>query len=133
MYNHFRDNFLISLLQSGFLPGSSTITQLLKLYNKFCTAVSQNKEIQIVFLDISKAFDRVWHQGLIFKLKKWGIGGSLLRWFEDYLKDRVQHVIINGQFSSWNHITAGVPQGSVLGPLLSLVFINDIANVVTVI
>ena len=68
VYNHFRDNFLISVWQSGFLPGSSTITQLLELYNKFCTAVSQNNEIRILFLDISKAFDRVWHEGLIFKL-----------------------------------------------------------------
>ena len=70
VYNHFKDNFLISMWQSGFLPGSSTVTQLIELYNTFCTAVSSNKEIRIVFLDISKAFDRVWHQGLLFKLKK---------------------------------------------------------------
>ena len=72
VYNHFRNNFLIFVWQSVFLPGSSTITQLLELYNKFYTAVSQNKEIRIVFLDISKVFDRVWHEGLIFKLKKMG-------------------------------------------------------------
>ena len=72
VFNHFRDNFLLSVWQSGFLPGSSTVTQLIEIYNIFHSAISKNKEIHIVFLDISKAFDRVWHKGLIFKLKKMG-------------------------------------------------------------
>ena len=72
VFNHFRGNFLISIWQSGFLPGSSTVTQLIEMHYQFCNAVSEGKEIRIVFLDISKAFDRVWHQGLLFKLKKMG-------------------------------------------------------------
>ena len=72
VYNHFRDNFLISIWQSRFLPGSSTVTQLIELHYQFCKAVSDNNEIRIVFLYISRAFDRVWHDGLIFKLKKMG-------------------------------------------------------------
>ena len=63
LYNHFQDNFLLSMWQSGFRPGFSTVTQLIELYHKFCCAVDNNKDIRVVFLDISKAFDKVWHKG----------------------------------------------------------------------
>ena len=86
------------------------------------------KEIRAVFCDISKAFDRVWHRGLIYKLKSAGISGNLLGWFENYLKDREQRVVINGTNSDWVAITAGIPQGSILGPLLFLIYINDIVS-----
>ena len=85
-------------------------------------------EVRAVFLDISKAFDKVWHKGLIFKLKQNGVSGRLLKFFESYLSNRKQRVMINGSYSDHANIKSVVPRGSVLGPLLFLVYINDLEN-----
>ena len=124
----------IYIQKSQFLLGGSgttstyslSNTKLLSITHEIYNAFDCNPSLEVrgVFLDISKAFDKVWHDGLIYKLKRNGITSDLLRLIESFLSDRYQRVVLNGQNSNWTKIKAGVPQGSILGPLFFLIYIN---------
>ena len=130
IYNYLTTNNLLTPFQSGFIKGDSTVNQLTCLYNDICQAMDEGKEVRAVFCDISKAFDRVWHRGLITKLSSFGICDSLLNWIISYLSNRKQRVVYANSTSSLRNIQAGVPQGSILGPLFFIAYINDIVYAV---
>ena len=131
MFEFFTENELISQNQSGFKPGDSCISQLLCITHDIYQSLDDGLETRAVFLDISKAFDKVWHKGLLFKLKLNGISGNLLNVITDFLYQIKQRVALNGQHSSWTNVQAGVPKGSVLDPLFFLIYINDLSDGLT--
>ena len=131
VYPYLLSNKLLSPFNSGFIKLDGAINRLIAMIDSIHKGFDDRENSLLISLDISKAFDRVWHQGLLFKLKQCGITGNLLAWFQSYLTNRRQRVRVGGKLSNTLPITSGVPQGSILGPILFLVYVRDMCEGLT--
>ena len=127
---HMTTNNLFSEAQHGFLKGKSCVTQLLEYLEDITEAMDNGNDVDVIYLDFCKPFDKIPHRMLLNKLEKYGIKGKVLNWMKEFLSVRQQRGFIKRSSSTWTDIASGVPQGSFLGTTLFLVYINDLPEAI---